>query len=140
MDVHVDLRTNHLPGVGAAIEAILSQVVRKTGFEIEARAKAAIQTGEKSGRMYGAHQASAPGQAPANDGGGLAGGIQFLPDGALEGVVNVAEDYAPTLEMGGVHVAARPFLTPARDAAEPGFVAAVAELGARLQERFGSSE
>ena len=69
---------------------------------------------------YKVHQASLPGQAPATDTGDLAAAIQVDDDKAdtdlYADVVNGTE-YALALELGSDHLAARPALVPALDAA-----------------------
>ena len=119
--------TQAIPDLSAQAQAEMARIVAKTAIDIEAGAKTAIQSSPASGRVYGAHKASAPGEAPATDTGNLAGSIQSVSAGPLTWEVHVSAEYAETLELGGVHVAARPFLSPAVDAVRPGFEAAVAQ-------------
>lgn len=88
-----------------------------------------IMKGPKSGEVYHrksrgkrskskgvSHQASAPGEAPANDTGNLARSINVVA--GLEGVtstsvVEVRTDYASALEFGTRHMEPRPFANPA---------------------------
>lgn len=98
----------------------------KAAHDVEARAKVAIQTGAKTGRMYGRHQASAPGEAPATDTGHLVNSIHVdAGPGELAAEVVVGAEYGAYLEFGTTDMAPRPFLGPAVEAARPGFVAAV---------------
>lgn len=117
-------------GFGRAASRVhrqLGQVVNATAHEVEARANAAVQEGPKTGQVYGAHQASAPGEAPATDTGNLANSIQAQMTGPLAAEVSVGAEYAAALEFGTADgkIAPRPFLEPALDAARPGFEAAV---------------
>ncbi|MBC8137077.1 MAG: hypothetical protein H8F28_14450 [Fibrella sp.] len=144
MDVSFTL-TDNATAYAASLMPRLSAVVRATTFEIEAHAKAAIQTGTKSGRVYTriakkgsrnskgrflkagrriSHQASAPGEAPATDTGNLASSIQGSMDtpGGLSGTVNVGAEYGAILEP------ERPFMAPAAEAVKPGFDSATARV------------
>jgi len=69
-----------------------------------------INTGPKTGRVYGNHQASAPGESPAGDTGDLARRIGTDVDAAtLTGSVTFSSKHARPLEYGTVNMAARPF-------------------------------
>lgn len=120
MDITLTLK-NDFGRIGAEAAAKLDQVVRKTALDYERQAKLNIMTGPKSGRLYGTHQASAPGESPATDTGNLAGSIKAKPTGRMEAEVRVTAEYAFELEFGGAHVAARPYMVPARNAVEPAF-------------------
>jgi HK97 gp10 family phage protein len=96
---------------------------------LEGYAKAAIANPPKTGKVYMhgkvAHQASAPGEAPATDTGFLANSIQSKRDGA-EARVDVHSEYAAPLEFGSSKMAARPYLRPAMDEHKDAIVEAVA--------------
>lgn len=122
----------------AAVVKHARKAVIAAAFDLEAEAKLAIQTGPKTGKVYkraGAkgtieHQASAPGEAPANEFGVLAGSIQTHPDAdptALEARVLVFAQYGAALELGREDgsIAPRPFLRPAADKVEKGFASRV---------------
>lgn len=89
---------------------------------VETTAKNLILKGPKTGLMYKRgkatgkrqkwHQASAPGEPPASDGGILASSIMSKRDG-LVAVVWTAKEYGKCLEFGTMHMAPRPFFTPA---------------------------
>lgn len=121
------------------LERNARNLVRVTVKRIEARYKASL-SGPRSGRTYrkGAilskrkankgqvigykfHRASAPGEAPATDTGNLAGSIYSRMTGKLTGEAGSTAEYAPVLEFGGAHMAARPALTPAVKAEWPEF-------------------
>lgn len=72
-----------------------------------------VQQGPKSGRMYGRHQASAAGEAPASDTGRLANSIlvRHTP-GTLTASVVCTAAYGLALEFGTRHMAPRPFMRP----------------------------
>ena len=116
--------TSRIPEVAAEMRAKASLLVQVTAFEIQADAMESM-TGGRSGRMYGAHRASAPGETPAIDTGLLVNTIgvsqPFGPDADLKAIVSANAEYAPHLEFGTKNMAPRPFLRPAFDRARPGF-------------------
>ena len=73
-----------------------------------------IMRGQKAGRVYGNHQASAPGESPANDTAALVRSIrvEHVPGSGRARVV-IASAYGKMLELGTRHMAPRPFATPA---------------------------
>lgn len=85
-------------------------------------AKRRIQGGPASGILYQKygprreHRASAPGEAPATDTGGLVNsGFHELDESALEVSIGFAKLYAAMLEYGTRMMAKRPFLLPTVD-------------------------
>lgn len=130
MGVQVRL-TSKLPQIAAELRQKARQLVQVTAFEIQADAMESM-TGGRSGRLYGAHRASAPGEPPAIDTGLLANTIGVMSGlGDTQGmsaIVFVNADYGMHLEFGTRHMAPRPFLRPAFDRAEPGFEAGVRSL------------
>jgi HK97 gp10 family phage protein len=66
----------------------------------------------KTGRQYGRHRASAPGEAPASDTGRLVQSIRVEHKG-LRGSVIVGADYGLALERGTSRMRPRPFMTRA---------------------------
>lgn len=93
-----------------------------TGALIQRDAVMSVQRGPKTGRVYGDHQASAPGEAPASDTGNLARNIRLKAD-KDKGVVEVIAKtpYAKHLEFGTagdpstgrMPMEPRPFMAPA---------------------------
>ncbi len=98
-----------------ALEAI-QRVLEASALKIDRTIKLLIARGTKSGRRYGKHQASAPGEAPATNTGRL---IQSIAWQALNPglVVEVGSplDYAAYLEDGTQNMDPRPWLKPAHD-------------------------
>ncbi len=97
-----------------AVMATIARII--TGTQEDA--VKAIMSPPKTGKIYRtrgvAHQASAPGEAPANDTGRLAqSGIPTLDNAQLLGTLRFASAYALYLEKGTRYMAPRPFLLPA---------------------------
>lgn len=69
-----------------------------------------------TGRRYGRHVASAPGQAPAVDQGQLRQSITALKVEPFRWRVGTNVEYALYLEFGSQRVAPRPFIRPAVEA------------------------
>lgn len=90
---------------------------------VRTEAVSLINTGPKTGRIYGRHQASAPGESPAGDTGQLANSIATSVDeNALSGSLDFSSAHAPRMEYGFVGTdslgrvydqAPRPFARPA---------------------------
>ena len=119
----------------AAADARLSGALLESGALVQAEAQRLIMDPPKSGRVYTPefwtdsagrvragrprvpHQASAPGEAPANDTGNLASSIILetgdLPTGKI--TIEARAKYATYLEFGTARMAARPFLRRALD-------------------------
>ena len=66
----------------------------------------------KTGRMYGTHQASAPGEAPASETGRLISNFSIKKTGFKVEVTNT-DPKAALLELGTRRMRPRPFLAPA---------------------------
>ena len=130
--------------IGSAVAKQARKAVIKAALDLEALAKTEIQTGAKSGKTYRIpinttdgedgsasvsmieHQASAPGEAPANLFGVLAGSIQTEPSDdptEAEAAVRVYAEYGAALELGREDgsIEPRPFIRPAADRIEKGF-------------------
>lgn len=120
---------------GQSLEEVITDLVTDT----HSLAVAGIEGGPKSGRTYRrgnvTHQASAPGQYPASDTGGLAGSVRFeLPQpGNMTGRVGTSVAYGPMLEFGTSRMAARPWLMPSFERAKIGVEK---ELRARLEAKL----
>jgi HK97 gp10 family phage protein len=115
----------------AAVKVRLGEVVQETAAEIDAELKHKITEGSKSGRVYLSgpsplpHQASAPGESPANWTGELVESIHHEATGPMSAEVHVDANYAHILEFGGAKVSSRPFFYPTLEEAKPEFRAKV---------------
>jgi len=116
-----------IDGLAEELEALVEEgqasVARTMNFVVRStaqRARNKIRSGPKTGRTYGSHQASAPGEAPADWTGYLASSIshtEITDNISSEAEVTVDATYADTLEFGGFnesgrYVEPRPFLYP----------------------------
>lgn len=99
-------------------QAVNQEVVRQTE-EVRNEVIRLILDTAKTGRLYARrggkmHQASAPGEAPANDYGRLLNSIRTDYDFASAvGTVTAGTKYAAPLEYGTRIMAPRPFMRPA---------------------------
>lgn len=87
--------------------------------KVHKEASKSLTNGKKSGRIYKRgksiiHQASAAGEAPANDTGTLLRSLSFYGfKDKLEATVTSRLKYAKMLEFGTTKIKARPFMFPA---------------------------
>jgi len=95
----------------------VDQYLEYSALECEKKIKKSITTGSKSGIQYtrnnGFHQASAPGEAPANDTGKLAGSVKAKKINKNHYEVDITAEYALILEYGTSVMQPRPFIVPA---------------------------
>lgn len=118
---------NDLDKVEGQMRARAGLAVRKAALDIEAHIKASMEE-PKTGKWYGDHQASAPGEAPAVDMGELVNSVQAEKQEAFSWLVFTDVEYAPVLEFGGRNVAPRPSFGPAADAVQPSFEESMEKL------------
>lgn len=118
---------NEFPRLAAALPGAAHEIVMGHAHEVEAVLKQSMAD-VKSGRVYGTHVASAPGEAPALDMGVLAGSIQVQPLGPALAAVFTNQEYAVHLEFGTTRMAARPAWVPAAEEVRPRFLAAMRDL------------
>ena len=97
----------------------LGQIVMAGGFILEGAVKISMSATAHSGRRYGKHQASAPGETPAVDTGNLANSINTVlassSETQAESQVGTGVEYAEPLEFGTSKMEARPFMRPGYD-------------------------
>jgi hypothetical protein len=102
----------------------LIRAAKLAAFMVQSSARSAILRDPHTGRIYGRHQASAPGQSPANDTGNLARNIVVLLDeNEATAYVLSRAPYSAALEYGSarkvgkenkvVITEPRPFMGPA---------------------------
>lgn len=120
--VRRELIDGGLAGIEPKVRAGAIDGLNVVGLAILNSAKKRIKGGGKSGITYKkyrprrTHIASAPGESPATDTGGLINsGFHELDEGAMEVSIGFAKFYAAFLEYGTRMVAKRPFLLPTVD-------------------------
>lgn len=125
---------NNGPRIADNLKEIVSDIVRGTAFGVQATIIKGM-TDAHSGRVYGNHQASAPGEMPAVDTRTLLGSldVQATP-GETRAVVYTTAEYGPFMEFGapGAGILPRPYLAPAIDEHEAEFHRRMRSLGRRL--------
>jgi HK97 gp10 family phage protein len=104
-------RITKLAGVGMIRD--VGRALFAGGEMIAVEAQISITAGAVSGKK---HVASAPGQAPNQDTGILAGNIETNQIAPLIVEVSSNAPYAAPLEFGTSKMEARPYMAPARDA------------------------
>jgi len=124
-------------GMTTRLRPEVERVVKAYAQKIRSDAINSMRRSTPSGRTYKIkgkrkkareHRASAPGQPPAVDTGRLWSSItaDFRDDG-LTGEVGPTVFYGKYLELGTSRMAPRPFMEPALEQNEPGFIRAVRE-------------
>lgn len=104
------------PEVQAEMMRGVDRGVDLAGKIILAEVKRLILDTPKTGRFYGSHQASAPGEAPASETGALVSGLQVQIRGnqhSRSAVIISSDPKASMLEFGTRKMAPRPHMTPA---------------------------
>jgi len=106
----VQIKVNHSELKNLLTKA--ENIVNESSEYMAEEMKKSITTGAKSGKQYGNHTASAPGQAPANWTGQLLRSIQIQKFKGIS-YVFVSAKYAEFLEFGTSKMRPRPFIIPA---------------------------
>lgn len=101
--VQVRVISNRLPGMGPLIQAAVSEAVKKTTLDVEAKAK---------------------GLAPVKTGTLRRSIVSQFPS-PLTGIVGPSVLYGKFVEFGTRRMGARPYMRPAAAQASAGFVAAI---------------
>lgn len=104
--------------------AAFARAITRGAIVVQGKARRAIMDGPKTGNEYprgkNVHKASAPGEAPANDTGNLAGSVTVVnaqPGPQPEAIVIAGARYAKWLEYGTKDgkLKPRPFMRPAAE-------------------------
>ena len=107
---------SNIPAAKAAVAQEADRMVLRLANLHRNKALERIMRGQKSGRVYGNHQASAPGEAPASDTGALVRSLRVdHSPGTLKASVVVASNYGAGLEFGTRRIAPRPYMRPAAE-------------------------
>jgi hypothetical protein len=133
-ETEIVLEYTHFGEIGASMAREIDEVCENTALDIQARAQMAIMNPPKSGRIYRrgnvAHQASAPGEAPATDTGNLVNSAYTKKLGQADYETGFTAEYAAHLEFGApnAHIAPRPYLRPAVEAVRDAFMSAIRRI------------
>lgn len=106
-----------ISSISSAVERAVAVGLKISAEKVKSDAVKSILNGPKTGRIYKrntiTHQASAPGEPPANDTGNLARNITATVVSPNEAIVNSGAAYARHLEYGTTNIAQRPYMRPA---------------------------
>ena len=110
-----------LKQVKGATGPALQEAFNNAALLVKGEAQKAINRGPATGKVYGNHRASAPGEAPATNTGSLVSSIAVdtKPPNSVRkasragAAVGSNLEYAEDLEVGTADMAARPFMKPA---------------------------
>ncbi len=127
----VTIEYNRLPDIARRMPGAVGKIVKTTLLAVEADIKSRM-AGAKSGRTYGSHVASAPGEAPAIDTGALVNSIQTAMDSQTSGAVYTNMEYGQMLEFGTSRMLARPAWIPAAEEARPKFLGSMRDLESKI--------
>jgi len=140
--IRIDVSYNNLAKLAKAMPVETDKIVQETADALRSEMIESMQE-PKSGRSYGSHVASAPGEAPAIDIGNMAGNIKKRKKGNSKAQVSVNSDYGPALEYGSRRsgflrlksgrLAARPFVRPAVKKIFPEFIKQLRNLEGRIR-------
>jgi hypothetical protein len=111
--------TNNLDMIAGAIRNASYEVTRRTMDEMLQGVRASMRA-THTGRIYGAHQASAAGEAPAVESGELIASLDVdvtVQGSQVVGIIFSDDPKAIDLEYGTHNMSPRPFLTPAGEQA-----------------------
>lgn len=107
----------------------LGRAVMAGALLLETAIKLSMSAASHSGRKYGRHRASAPGETPAVDTGNLVNSIksQLVESTDMTALANVGTgvEYAEWLEFGTSRMKPRPYMRPAIDNNENKIVEAI---------------
>src|SRR5437868_4634767 len=108
MSISIRITEDKTPELLQKLEAAIGRFVVKGAAYIEGQLKSSMAE-PKSGKAYGKHVASAPGESPAVDSSNLTNSIATLiAANRLEAKIGTPVDYSLFLEEGTSKMAARP--------------------------------
>lgn len=108
---HFDKLITELDNTQKLLKISMEKSLQACGEMLKQEMIKRIESGSKTGNMYGNHQASAPGQSPADDSGDLVRSLKV--DVLKNGEMNIKGTiYALYLENGTSKMQPRPFIQP----------------------------
>lgn len=131
-DIEVELSYTIFSQLGEQMVREIDNACETTAWRVVTAAKISIMNPPKSGRVYQrgkrAHQASAPGEAPATDVGNLVNSALLFKTNTADWLINWNAEYAAALEYGTPRILPRPFLRPAMEGERMRFYADIADI------------
>ena len=123
MRIHIGVlhATGNFSKLADDIKKQISGLVHETTEEVAAEYKQAVTTGVKTGRDYGEHKASAPGESPADLTHELVNSVSTNYPAEDRGEMKVGAGHGHTLEFGSKRIAARPTIRPIMEQKGPEF-------------------
>jgi hypothetical protein len=129
----VRIEYNNFEAIARQLPDACLEIVADTLADLDTEVKTGMAAGH-SGRVYGKHTASSPGEMPAVDMGILIGSLTSkLDKGESKGYYYTGVEYAPYMEFGTTTIAPRPFMNPAVDRVEPKFIRDMKNLEKHLK-------
>lgn len=127
---------NHFPQIADQLGKALSQVVRKTAFDLQAAAasNAPVDTSFLRNSIYvktSQESTYGTGGGPTHKDSYLLPEVESPPDDKTA-YVAAGANYSVYVEMGTRHMSAQPYLAPAADAVQPSFEAALSAIESQL--------
>lgn len=98
---------DHTPELFQKLEAGIGRFVVKGASYVKGQLQGDMAK-PKSGKLYGRHRASAPGESPAVDSSNLITSIAVILENSLEAKIGTPVEYALFLETGTSRMGARP--------------------------------
>jgi HK97 gp10 family phage protein len=111
--------TSNFDKLSDDIRRQMTGLIKDTCEQIAQEYKAAITTGTRSGRKYGKHVASAPGEPPADLSHELVQSVVCEYPSEEQGIVKVGAWFSRLLEFGTKKRAARPAMRPITERTGP---------------------
>lgn len=111
----VTIEFNDLPRLIREMPDAAKNGVEGAAREGERYVKQSISDSPPTGRRYGTHVASSPGNPPRIDTSNLVNSINSAKKNDYLWQIRVGAEYGPILEFGGRYIAARPFMGPMAD-------------------------
>lgn len=130
-NVKIVISYNRFPSIKRKLLSEVDYIAEETGVDMQNHILEEM-TAPKSGRMYGTHQASAPGEYPAVWFGELFDSITVKKTPRQVRLI-VNAKHGVYLEYGTVHMAPRPFIAPAARWAKKRFVTLLQSLERRIK-------
>lgn len=140
-EVNIIVIQDKFPLIAAALPQVVSLLVRKAAFDIQAWAAGAapVDTGFLKSSIYVVTSDSSTYGMGVTDGGPNAELLDEVdrPESPTEAIVAVGANYGLYQEFGTVNMSAQPYLTPAVEAVRPQFEASLEMLEMFLKALVG---